>query len=104
MSIYDFNSLGEYVFKQTNKETIFRPSTHIIINEEFERIYLINGVCCIKHIKDEAQFYKQYKTLNGAKKYIDRWCKRIDASKITIRELDAREHFKAYKLLKGSGE
>lgn len=78
MTIYDFNEIGKYIAKKTNKDTFFRTSTGKIENEEFKYIWLVGNVCCIRHKNDKNKNAIQYKTYNGVKKYIDKWLERSD--------------------------
>ena len=73
MTIYDFNEIGKYIAKKTNKETIFQTSKAKIENEDFKHIWLVGNVCCIRHKNDNSKKTIQYKTFNGIKNYIDKW-------------------------------
>lgn len=72
MTLNDFNDLGKYIANKGNKETIFKPSIREIENEDFEYIKLIGNTCCIRYREDNRKSAIQYKTLNGAKRYVDR--------------------------------
>lgn len=72
MTIHEFNEIGEYIAKKTNKETNFLTSRGKIENEEFKYIWLVGNVCCIRYKNDNNKKAIQYKTFIGTKKYIDR--------------------------------
>lgn len=75
MTIYDFNYLGEYIAKITNKETVFKTSIGKIENDDFKYIILFGDVISLKHKSDNSKNPRQYKSLNGAINYINRWRK-----------------------------
>lgn len=74
MTLIEFNDLGKYVMKKKSKLTIFRPALLDIENEDYKYIKLIGDTCCIRHKEDSSKRAIMYKTLNGAKKYVDKWC------------------------------
>lgn len=75
MTIYDFNEIGKYIAKKTNKDTFFHTAIGKIENEDFKHILLFNYTCCIKHKDDKSKIIRQYKTYNGAIRYINKWIK-----------------------------
>lgn len=72
MTLNELSDLGEYIASKGNKETIFNSSLRKIKNEDFKYIELIGDTCCIRYKKDNRKSAIQYKTLNGAKKYVDK--------------------------------
>lgn len=78
MTYTDFRELASYISSKTKEETvvsIYRESFPIIVNSNFKYVKLINSTCCIRHKDDFSKKAIMYKTVNGAKKYIDRWIK-----------------------------
>lgn len=75
MTIYDFNNLGKYIAKITQKETIFKTSIGKIENDDFKYIRLFGNVVSLRHKKDDTKKLRQYKTLNGAINYVNKWVK-----------------------------
>lgn len=77
MTIYDFNELGKYIAKITQKEIVFKISIGKIENDDFKYIRLFGNICCIRHKLDNSKKERQYKTLNGVINYINKWVKEI---------------------------
>lgn len=78
MTYTDFRELASYISNKTKEETvvsIYREGFPIIVNSNFKYVKLIGSTCCIKHKDDFSKKAIMYKTVNGAKKYIDRWIK-----------------------------
>ena len=75
MTLYEFNDLGKYVAKITQKETTFKTKFYKIENNDFKYIRLFGNFCCIKHKMDDSKKANQYKTVNGAIRYINKWIK-----------------------------
>lgn len=73
MTVFDFFDIGEHIAKKTKKETIFKNTNLEILNEDFKYIKFIFGFCVIKHKKDLKKGTIQYKTLNGAKRYVNQF-------------------------------
>lgn len=48
MTFYEFNDLGKYVAKITQKETTFKTKFYKIENNDFKYIRLFGNICCIK--------------------------------------------------------
>ena len=74
MTLIEFNDLGVYIAKKTEYPTIMRTNSLNIENKYFKYIRLINNICCIRHENDNSKKAIMYKTYNGAKKYVDKWC------------------------------
>lgn len=74
MTLNEFNELGLYVARKTEYPTIMSTKTRDIENKYFKYIKLINDTCCIRHEEDKSKKAIMYKTLNGAEKYVDKWC------------------------------
>ena len=78
MTYTDFRELASYISSKTKEETvvsIYRENFPIIVNSNFKYVKLINSTCCIRHKDDFSKKAIMYKTVNGAKRYIDRWIK-----------------------------
>ena len=72
MTLNEFYDLGDYIAKKRNCLTTFNLFLMEIKNDNFKYIKLIGNTCCIRHKKDKRKSAIQYKTLNGAKKYVDK--------------------------------
>lgn len=77
MTIYDFDELGKYIAKVTQKETSYLVNFYNIENDDFKYIRLFGNTCCIRHKLDNSKKERQYKTLTGAINYINKWVKEI---------------------------
>ena len=78
MTLHEFNKVGDYISRKTNKDTSFYTSIGKIENDEFKYVWFFRNICCIRHKNDNQKRSIQYKTYNGAKKYIDKWLEKSD--------------------------
>lgn len=75
MTIYDFNDLGMYIAKITQKETVFKTSIGKIENDDFKYIRMFGNIISLRYKSDDSKKVRQYKTLNGAINYANKWVK-----------------------------
>lgn len=75
MTIYDFNDLGMYIAKITQKETVFKTSIGKIENDDFKYIRMFGNIINLRHKSDDSKKVRQYKSLNGAINYANKWVK-----------------------------
>lgn len=76
MTYIDFCEVASYINNKTGEETvmsIYRGDWPTIVNSNFKYVKLINSTCCIRHKDDFSKKAIMYKTVNGAKKYINKW-------------------------------
>lgn len=76
MTYIDFCEVASYINNKTGEETvasIYRGDWPTITNSNFKYVKLIGSTCCIRHKDDFSKKAIMYKTVNGAKKYINKW-------------------------------